>query len=110
MNTEINIEYYLDENGKNSFHDWVESFRDGKTRSILFGRLARVRVGNLGRCESLGQGIFELKIDYGPGYRIYFGYKNLQIVLILLGGEKSTQRKDILKAQAFWTDYRRRNL
>jgi len=64
--------------------------------------------GNLGDCESVGEGVFELKIDLGPGYRLYFGQVGLTVVLLLIGGDKSTQNRDIGKAIKYWRDCERR--
>lgn len=69
----------------------------------------RVEAGNLGDYRSVGEGIFELRIDYGPGYRIYFGQIGITIVLLLCGGDKSTQEQDIRKAIEYWEDYRSRH-
>ena len=69
-------------------------------------RLERIKLGNLGDFRSVGEGVCELRIDYGPGYRIYFGQIGNIIVIILLGGDKSTQNRDIRKAIEYWRDYR----
>ena len=65
-------------------------------------------MGNLGQCESVGDKVFELKIDFGPGYRIYFGKIGLRCILLLCAGDKSTQKSDILKAKAYFKDYQSR--
>ena len=101
--------YYVAESGKVPFRDWFESLNDFKTQAVIEARLARLRVGNFGKCEPVGLGVFELKIDYGPGYRIYFARAGRQAVLLLWGGAKSTQRKDIRKAHQYWKDYREAN-
>ena len=105
---ERQIGYYLTREGKIPFREWMMSIKDRRLWSAIDSRLARLRFGHFGRCEPVGEGIFEIKIYYGPGYRIYFGNASQQIVLLLLRGEKSTQEKDILKARAYWIDYRRR--
>ncbi len=97
--------YYVAENGKLPFRDWFESLNDFKAQAVIEARLARLCVGNFGKCESVGLGVFELKIYYGSGYRIYFAKADRQIILLLCGGGKSTQRKDIRKAHQYWTDY-----
>jgi putative addiction module killer protein len=71
-------------------------------------RLDRLRLGNLGNFRSVGEGVCELKIDYGPGYRVYFGQVGTTIVLLLCGGDKSTQDRDIRKAKEYWIDYEQR--
>ncbi len=75
---------------------------------IIDNRLRRIRLGNFGDCRSVGEGVCELRIDYGSGYRIYFGQIGTTIVLLLYGGDKSTQAQDIRKAQEYWRDYERR--
>ena len=68
----------------------------------------RVSLGNLGDCHGVGDGVQELRIDYGPGYRVYFGQLGSTIVLLLCGGDKSTQANDIEQAKHYWNEYRRR--
>lgn len=65
-------------------------------------------MGNFGQCEPVGEGVFELKIDYGPGFRVYFGIIGAKCVLLLYGGDKSTQRSDIVKAKTYFKDYQSR--
>ena len=72
-------------------------------------RLDRVSLGNFGDCRSVGEGVQELRIDYGPGYRVYFGQLGSTIVLLLCGGDKSTQAKDINLAHYYWSEYRKRS-
>ena len=100
------IQYYTTSEGKIPFEDWYYSLRDSKAKTIITKRLNRVSLGNLGDCRFVGEGVFELKIDYGPGYRVYFGEIGTTIVLLLCGGDKSTQDRDIYQAIAYWTDYR----
>ncbi|MBI4395213.1 MAG: type II toxin-antitoxin system RelE/ParE family toxin [Candidatus Omnitrophica bacterium] len=88
------------------FQEWAESLRDVKAKDIIDARLTRLWVGNFGTCEPVGGGVFELKIYYGPGYRIYFGQIMKMAILILCGGDKSTQEKDIRTAQLYWQSYK----
>lgn len=69
-------------------------------------RIARLRLGNLGDSKSVGQGVYELRVHFGPGYRIYYGLDGEKLVLLLCGGDKKTQKKDIEKAKAFWENYK----
>jgi putative addiction module killer protein len=71
-------------------------------------RLDRVSMGNLGDCHGVGEGVQELRIDYGPGYRVYLAQESARIVLLVCGGDKSTQTKDIETAKRYWNEYRRR--
>ena len=83
--------------------------RDPKAQYRIDLRLNRLQAGNFGDTRSVGAGVYELKIDYGPGYRVYFGQEGAKIVLLLMGGDKSTQEQDIRQAQQHWRDYRRRD-
>src|SRR4030065_1069630 len=101
------IEYYLTATNKKPFKEWVDGL-DSVTRAKIRIRLDRVRLGNLGKNRHVGEGVYELKIDYGPGYRVYYALNGKTVVLLLLGGDKSTQKKDIVQAKIYWTDYKRR--
>lgn len=105
----IDIELYTAPSGKNPFIDWLESLKDRKARAQIKVRLDRVRLGNLGDHKSVGNGVMELRISYGPGYRVYFGRVGKKIILLLCGGDKSTQAKDIKKAKEFWDHFRSQN-
>lgn len=100
------IERYVTADGQIPFDNWFDSIRVSKTQTIISKRLDRVRMGNLGDYRSVGGGVFELRIDYDPSYRIYFGQVGTTIVLLLCGGDKSSQIKDIRQAQEYWRDYR----
>ncbi|MBG1265557.1 type II toxin-antitoxin system RelE/ParE family toxin [Nostoc sp. WHI] len=100
------IRDYLTVDGKNIFDEWLDSLRDRRAKAKIRARLDRVEDGNLGDCKSVGEGVFELRIDYGSGYRIYFGQEGITIIILLCGGDKSTQERDIGKAQEYWKDYR----
>ena len=95
---------YATEDDEVPFDSWMDSLRDGTGRGKIFTRLDRVEDGNLGDCEPVGEGVFELRINFGPGYRVYFGEDGDEIIL-LWGGTKNTQTKDILKAKEYWRDY-----
>ena len=79
-----------------------------KTQQIIDTRIANVRRGTFGDFRSVGHGVIELKISYGPGYRIYVGQDGPITVILLCGGNKKTQDKDIKRAHDYWEDYRRR--
>jgi putative addiction module killer protein len=97
----IEIELYALPSGKEPFTEW--ELRLGKdVQAIVSVRLARIRGGNFGDSKTVGDGVFELRIQYGPGYRIYYGKKGKTIVILLCGGDKSTQKKDIKRAKEFW--------
>ncbi|MEG5018190.1 MULTISPECIES: type II toxin-antitoxin system RelE/ParE family toxin [unclassified Microcoleus] len=100
------IQRYVAVGGQVPFDNWFDSLRNSKISTIINKRLSRVILGNLGDCQSVGEGVFELRIDYGPGFRIYFGQVGTTIILLLCGGDKSTQDRDIRQAIEYWTDYR----
>jgi putative addiction module killer protein len=98
------IHIFHDYRGKEPFTDWVRSL-SRQHRARVFTRLDRVETGNMGDCKSLGGGVFELRLHFGPGYRIYFGEEGTTIILLLCGGDKSSQRKDIQRAKSYWEAY-----
>ena len=102
------LEYYLTEEGEKPFKEWLDGLKDIMARQKIRIRLDRVRLGNLGKNRSVGEGVYELKIDYGSGYRVYYGLDRKTVVLLLLGGDKSSQRKDITRARTYWEDHKRR--
>jgi len=104
-----NIEEYLLEDGKNLFRVWLSSLKDKKAQYIVDARLVKIRLGLFGNCEPVGKGVLELKIFYGPGYRIYFGRDGDTLVVLLCGGTKKKKKKDIKQAQEYWADYKRRH-
>ena len=95
---------YLTTQGRSPFDEWIAGLKDGKARGSIRVRLNRVAAGNLGDCRSVGGGVLELKIGFGPGYRVYFGMDG-DLVILLGGGEKSTQDRDIPRAKDRWSDY-----
>ena len=82
--------------------------KDHEAQGRVLARLERVRLGLLGDCKSVGGGVSELRIDTGPGYRVYFGQDGRSLVILFCGGSKATQRKDIADAREFWKDYKSR--
>ena len=104
----IEVLEYLTENKKNPFRNWLEGLRDRQARAKIRVRLNRIRLGNFGDSKSVGNGVSELRITYGPGYRVYFGRKGNTVVILLIGGSKKTQSKDIALAKKYWNDYLRR--
>lgn len=98
------LKRYFTEDGECPFDLWMKGLRDGKGRGIILNRLDRVEDGNLGDCEPVGEGVFELRFSFGPGYRVYFG-EDGDLVVLLCGGTKNTQGSDILKAKSYWRDY-----
>ena len=103
------VKEYASEDGAYPFAAWVKSMPDARMRGRVMSRINRLRLGNFGDAKPVGDGVMELRIHAGAGVRIYFGRIGQRVVLILAGGDKSTQRRDIKRAKAYWQDYRRRN-
>jgi len=82
-----------------AFSTWLERLRDANAVARIVGRIRRMEQGNPGDTRSVGKGILEMRIDYGPGYRIYYLHQGVQIVILLCGGDKRTQQQDIKRAQ-----------
>ncbi|HEY2068736.1 MAG TPA: type II toxin-antitoxin system RelE/ParE family toxin [Rhizomicrobium sp.] len=80
------------------FSDWLAALRDSKARTRINARIDRLAVGNPGDVKAVGSGVSELRIDYGPGYRVYFIRRGQALIVLLAGGDKRTQSKDIAKA------------
>jgi putative addiction module killer protein len=81
------------------FDNWLKSIRSGKTRMVIVKRIRSMSLGTLGETRPLGNGLFEAKIRFGPGFRLYFVNKGARIIVLLCGGDKSTQERDITKAR-----------
>ena len=86
----------------------MERLHDRQARAKIRVRLNRIRLGNFGDSKSVGDGVHEIRVRYGPGYRVYFGHKGNTVVILLLGGDKKTQSDDIALAKRYWDDYLRR--
>lgn len=93
------------DSGRCPFQEWLGELRDLKARAIVRTRIDRVSLGNFGNCRDLKDGLWELKIDFGPGYRLYFGKAGNQVVLLLTGGDKSSQIRDIKTAKEYWRSF-----
>ncbi len=87
-----------------TFRSWLADLRDRRAVARIAARIDRLKLGNPGDVKSVGDGVSELRIDYGPGYRLYFKQVGQEIVLLLCGGDKSTQDRDIERAKALATD------
>lgn len=99
------LEVFQTATGQAPFNEWLESIRDKTTRNRIRVHLDRLEAGNFGNCQSVKDGVFELCLHFGKGYRIYFGKVDNTIVLLLCGGDKSRQSQDIRRAKAYWRDY-----
>ena len=99
--------YFKDSKGREPAKDWLNRLRDGFGQAKIYTRIARAEGGNFGEHRSVGEGVSELKIDTGPGYRVYFALdENDEIILLLVAGDKSTQAGDIAEAKKHWKSHK----
>jgi putative addiction module killer protein len=103
----VEILEYLDAMGRSPYRDWFDTL-DATAAAKITVAITRIRLGNLSNAKGVGSGVQEYKVDFGPGYRIYFGRDGEALVILLAGGTKKRQRADIEAAQARWADYKRR--
>ena len=99
---------YLTASGKDVFGQWLEDLNDARAASKIVVRIDRLSAGNFGDCKSLRDGVSELRVDWGPGYRVYYAMAGRTCVLLLCGGDKRKQSADIKRAVEYWNDYQRR--
>ena len=103
----LEIREYIDELGRSRYADWVNQL-DDSTQARITIALRRVGTGNLSNVKGVGSGVFELKLNFGPGFRVYLGKEGDRLVLLLGGGTKRRQEVDIERAKASWQAYKRR--
>jgi putative addiction module killer protein len=92
------------------FGEWLDSLKDAKAQARVAVRINRLAAENFGDHKALGDGVWELRIDWGPGYRVYYGPVGRTVVLLLCGGDKRKQAADIAKALEYWKDYKERSV
>jgi putative addiction module killer protein len=102
------LEMYVTPDGAIPFEAWLLQVRDARAAARIRVRLDRLSLGNPGDAHAVGAGVWELRIDYGPGYRVYYERSGTAIILLLCGGDKRTQEGDIQQAQAYWREYQQR--
>jgi putative addiction module killer protein len=102
----LDIRYYVASGGHQPFAKWFADL-DPVARAKVTRALARMEQGNLSNVKSVGEGVLEYKIDFGPGYRVYFGRDGEVLVILLTGGTKKRQQRDIDAAIAYWQDYKK---
>jgi len=106
VNGKIEIKFFETENGKNPVIEWLNEL-DKIYKERVSQRFNRIMHGNIGDHKSIGDGIFELRFDFGSGYRIYFGKEDNKIIILLYAGDKKTQENDIKKAKKYWQEYQK---
>ena len=104
----MDIRIYSEATGRAPFEDWLKALKDVQGRSRIRARLARLQAGNFGDCKPLRDGLQELRIDHGPGYRVYLSRQGPVLVLLLCGSDKDEQDKAIKQALAYLSDWKQR--
>lgn len=105
---EIELLEFITDDGRNPFREWLHGLRDAHTRARIRVRLNRLRLGNLGDCSPVGEGVSELRMSFGPGFRVYFGQQGNRLIILLCGGDKKSQSRDIRIAQNYWELFKSR--
>jgi putative addiction module killer protein len=103
----IELRDYLDSAGRRPIRRWLDGL-DSVTRARIAKTLVQLSLGNMSEIKSVGGGVLERRLDFGPGYRLYFGRDGEALIILLAGGTKNRQQRDIVTAQACWDDYKRR--
>ena len=106
----IELRDYETEDGRVPLKEWLSALADRTARARIVARLARMSAGNFGDCKPLEGSVWELRIDHGPGYRVYYAKTGKTVVLLLIGGDKRRQQADIETALAYLKDWKRRNV
>ena len=99
---------YTDEQDNCPYEEWLQSLNDKRAYSKILMQVDRMELGLFGDSQPIGAGLSELRIHYGPGYRVYYGKEGKHIYLLLCGGSKSTQSQDIKRAKLYWQDHQQR--
>ncbi len=103
----VEVREYVDARGRVPYRDWIVSL-EAVTRVRVITAALRMESGNFSAAKGVGSGVHELRLDFGPGYRVYFGKDGERVVILLGGGSKQRQQADIAAAQALWTEYKKR--
>lgn len=106
----IEVRHYVNRAGKDIFEEWLSRLKDVRTQAKIAARINRLSAGNFGDCKPVGAGVYELRVDWGPGYRIYYAMIGKPCLLLLCGGDKRKQSADIERACAYLRDYKIRTV
>lgn len=104
----MEIRHYVTTTGRDPYQGWLDRLKDLRARVAIHRRVDRISIGHFGDHKPCRDGVWELRVDVGPGYRVYYARDGHSIVLLLCGGDKSTQASDIETAVRYWMDYQRR--
>ena len=105
----LSVRHYRTATGKIPYQAWLAKLKDKTAKAAVIRRLIRIELGDLGDHRGVGDGVSELRIDVGPGYRVYYGMVGQTVVLLLTAGSKSSQERDIARAKGYWNDYQARD-
>lgn len=104
----MEVKYYITEDGREPVVEWLKGLKGSRERGVVRARISRLQLGNPGDSKSVGDGIWELRVDTGPGYRVYYARSGNVTMLLLCGGSKKSQNSDIALAKEYWTKYKSR--
>lgn len=99
------VKSYVTPDGSPPFKTWIKGLKDKRFKARILQRIDRLRLGNFGDCRSVGAGVYELRLSFGPGFRVYFGLDGAEVVILLCGGDKASQSQDIRNAHDYWQEY-----
>ena len=105
----FDLRHYVSPEGQDLFARWLNSLKDRHAQARVAARLIRLHNGNFGDCKPVGQGVWELRIDWGPGYRVYYAQEGKSVILLCEGGDKRTQTADINRAIERWVEWQQRS-
>ena len=103
------LQHYTTPDGHDLFAHWLGGLKDRQAQARVAARLIRLNNGNFGDCKPIGSGVWELRIDWGPGYRVYYAIQGKRLILLCDGGDKRTQSADIDRAINRWNEWQQRN-
>jgi putative addiction module killer protein len=106
----LEVIHYFTVDHRDVFADWVTSLRDQMAAARIAARIERLHLGLFGDCKPLDEGVWELRVDWGPGYRVYYARAGSSVILLLCGGDKRTQTADIKTAKRHWREWQKRCL
>ena len=103
------LQHYVDDSGDDLFAEWLNSLPNFTEQARVSARLVRLKNGNFGDCKPIGDGVWELRFVWGPGYRVYYALVRGKVVLLCAGGDKRSQKTDIKQAKLRWNDWQERS-
>ncbi len=102
------LRHYISSDGQDLFARWLDGLKDRQAQARVAARLIRLNNGNFGDCKLVGEGVWELRVDWGPGYRVYYAIEGKRVILLCDGGDKRSQSTDIARAIERWKEWQQR--